>query len=140
VSSDGSRIDLSAKRQYRLDAQFRKTVDQWKDQVDELGPGDRLGLVVAEPASTVVDLGEALRRRRAGTLVYSVDQQSALDGLNGLLAGLSQEQIARILDAAHVLKVHAREGRQSGVESDSGTAGECSHPGPGASCTHQEPA
>ncbi|MEU4621511.1 NACHT domain-containing protein [Actinoplanes sp. NPDC023801] len=109
VLSDGSRIDFSAKRQCSLDAQFRKTVNQWRTQVDDLRPGDRLGLVVAEPASTIVDLGEALRRRRAGTLVYSAGQQSALETLKGLLAGLSEEQVTRILDAAHVLKVHAGE-------------------------------
>ncbi|MEU4642274.1 NACHT domain-containing protein [Micromonospora sp. NPDC023814] len=109
VLSDGTRIDLSAKRQCSLDGQFRKTVKQWKAQVDDLGPGDRLGLVVAEPSSTIMDLGEALRRRRAGTSVYSAGQRSALHTFKGLLTDLSEEQVSRILDAAHILKVHAGE-------------------------------
>jgi hypothetical protein len=84
--SDGSRMYVSAKRTCGNDQHLRNTVQQWVGQAATLNDGDQLVLAIAQPKGIVRDLGNALRRRRAGSPVYLANEEKALKVLERLLA------------------------------------------------------
>ncbi|MFI7645173.1 NACHT domain-containing protein [Micromonospora sp. NPDC049460] len=109
IFSDGSRMDISAKRRCGDDRHLRKTIEQWVSQAEKLTRPLLLGLAVAEPVGIVRDLGKALKRRRDGVPVFPASEKAALEALTSRLSGVDEQMRAKILDAAHVLKIEAVE-------------------------------
>ncbi len=75
--SDGRRCYISAKRSVGNDRHLASTVDGWHRQMDDVRDGDLLVLAVEHLKGVVVDLAEALRRRRDGRDPFG-KQRSAL--------------------------------------------------------------
>jgi hypothetical protein len=107
--SDGTVLDLQAKRVCGVDANLRATVGQWAAQTDRLGPGDKIGLATAEPKDAVRDLPSALaRRRRAVPGVVPRRESAALAAVEACIpSSLSREAVERMLNAAVVMVVAA---------------------------------
>ena len=114
--ADGTTLWLQAKRACGADAQLKATVAQWVGQVDQLQPGDKVGLATAEPKGDVRRLGEALdRRRRPVPGPFPPGEVRALDAVRARLpAGTPENTATRVLDAAIVMPVAASTARDDG--------------------------
>ncbi|MFJ2960183.1 NACHT domain-containing protein [Streptomyces sp. NPDC087270] len=109
---DGSRVFMQAKLDGRSDA-VGDTVGQWCASIKagECTQRDELLLMVATAPPNLQQLAEALNMRRRGASL-TPDARSALDVLvqRAEKRGLDAVAVARLLDAAKVCIVDAREG------------------------------
>lgn len=115
----GTILWLQAKRSCGADAQLAATVTQWAGQAAALRPGDRIGLVTAEPHGPVRDLGAALDRRRQSVPgLFPPREQRAIDAVRSAMpADLATGITDQVLDAATVLTVAASGPRDEGFRS-----------------------
>ena len=117
--ADGTALRLEAKRACGNGNDLQAVVKQWAYQVDDLSPGDRMGLVTAELRGSARYLPEALRWYREGfPSRMTSDQERVLAAVRGYLpSGTSDETAERILKAAVVMTVTASSEHDEGFRS-----------------------
>ncbi|MEV7668977.1 NACHT domain-containing protein [Streptomyces albidoflavus] len=110
--SDGTCAFIQAKLS-GADKAFKDTVDQWCRAIDsgECRPGDELLLVVTSAPPAIESLADALNTRRAGASL-TAPAARRIDRLKQLAAdrGLDDSTAARLLDAAKIRVLDARDG------------------------------
>lgn len=117
--TDGTVLRFQAKRVCGDDRNLAAAVTQWIGQIDDLRPGDMLGLATAEPKGPVRVLGQALeRRRRSVPGPYTPGESKALAVVRKQMpAGTSDEVADKVLDAALVMTVTVSSPRDEGFRS-----------------------
>ncbi len=117
--SDGTVLRVQAKLECGNDRYLAATVGQWVRQADSLRPGDMVGLATSLPRGPVRELGSALHRgRRSVPGSHSARERSALTAVRKQLpAGMPDEVIDRVLQAAFVMAVAVSTPREEGFRS-----------------------